>query len=74
MASVKKKKDKRVEKEYWEEIELTDPNTGKKIKQRIKVIKYKTVSTYKPIGNKGIVEELYDGEHDIDDDFTDEKI
>ena len=47
---VKKKEDKKdvkskrrdiyVEKEYWEEIELTDPLTGKIIKQRVKIQRF----------------------------------
>ena len=38
----KKRKDRRVESEYYDEVEFTDPSTGKKIKQKVKVTKYKT--------------------------------
>lgn len=70
MASSKKRKDKRIETEYWEEIEVTDPKTGKKFKQKVKVVRYKAVPAHKPVGNKGIVEELYDSDYD---DLTDEE-
>lgn len=52
-----KKKDPRIEEEFYEEIEVTCPNTGKKIKQKVKVTRYKAVGP-KPVGNKGISEEL----------------
>lgn len=38
----KKRKDRRVEREYYDFIEVTDPTTGKVIKQRVKVTKFKT--------------------------------
>ena len=50
----KKRKDNRIEKEYFEEIELTDPN-GKKIVQNVKITRYRAVGSA-PIGNKGIPE------------------
>jgi len=34
-----------IEKEYWEEIEITCPDTGKKIKQKVKVTRYKARPT-----------------------------
>jgi hypothetical protein len=52
----KKRKDPRIESEFYEEIELTDPITGEIIKQRVKIIRYKPVGD-KKIGNKGLVEE-----------------
>jgi hypothetical protein len=36
-----KKKEDNIEKEYWEEVELTDPTTGKVFKQKVKITKYK---------------------------------
>ncbi len=45
MARKRKKKQvvkkPQVEKEYWEEIEITDPDTGKTIKQKVKVTRFK---------------------------------
>lgn len=38
----KKRKDRRVEQEYFELIEVKDPSTGEIIKQRVKITKYKT--------------------------------
>lgn len=52
----KKRKDKRIEKEYFEEIELTDPITGEKAIHRVKITRYKAISE-KPVGNKGLIEE-----------------
>lgn len=33
-----------LEKEYWDEIEVYDPNTGKTTTQKIKVQRFKTIS------------------------------
>ena len=52
----KKRKDTRIEKEYFEEIEVTDPSTGEVIIQKVKIVRYKAVGS-KPIGNKGIPDE-----------------
>jgi len=38
----KKRKDRRVEREYTEMMEVIDPKTGLTIKQKVKVTKYKT--------------------------------
>ena len=65
----KKRKDPRVECEYEEEVELTDPETGKKFKQKVKITRYKAVGK-KPVGNKGIAEELEEIEQEWDE--TDE--
>lgn len=54
MKKDKKKKDDSIEKEYFEEIELTDPITGKKFLQKVKITRYKTLST----NNKSVIEEL----------------
>lgn len=32
----------KIESEYWEDIEVTDPATGKIIQQRVKVTRYKS--------------------------------
>lgn len=37
----RKRKDPRIECEYYEEIEITNPKTGKVIKQKVKVTRYK---------------------------------
>jgi hypothetical protein len=37
----KKRKDRRVEREYSDWVEVTDPVTGKKIKQKVKITRYK---------------------------------
>ena len=46
-------KDRRIEKEYFEEIEVTDPN-GKLIKQTVKITRYKAVGS-KPVGRKDLL-------------------
>jgi hypothetical protein len=56
----RKKKDKNIEKEYWEEVEFLDKSTGKMIKQKVKVVRYKTVLDSKD--KKSILEELGDEE------------
>lgn len=61
----KKRKDPRIEEEYFEEIEVTCPATGKLIKQKVKITRYKAVGE-KKVGNKGVVEEIED---DIDIDY-----
>lgn len=38
----KKRKDRRVEKEYFDWIEVKDPTTGNVIRQKVKITKYKT--------------------------------
>ena len=53
----KKRKDPTIQEEYWEEIETTCPATGKLIKQKIKITRYKAVGA-KPVGKKGVTEEL----------------
>lgn len=50
----KTKKDSRIESEYFEDVEITDPVTGKKIIQRVKIVRYKTV---KNESAKGVLEE-----------------
>ena len=52
----KKRKDNRIEKEYFEEIEITNPNTGEKSFHKVKITRYKAVGE-KSIGNKGLIEE-----------------
>lgn len=52
----KKRKDPRVETEFYEEVEITDPVTGKKIVQKVLVTRYKPIGE-KVIGNKGLPEE-----------------
>lgn len=61
----KKRKDPRIEQEYFEDIEVTNPKTGEKIIQRVKITRYK--STGGPIepGNKGISQDIEDS--DLDD-------
>lgn len=59
-----KKKDQRIEKEYFEEIEITCPKTGKLKKQKVKVTRYKAIGE-RPIGNKGIVSEELEEELDL---------
>jgi hypothetical protein len=60
----RKRKDKRIEKEYWEEMEITDPVTGEIKKHKVKITRYKAVPAYKPVGNKGVIEELEDEEYE----------
>jgi hypothetical protein len=50
------KKNDNIETEYWEVIELTDPITGKKFSQKVKIIKYKTPN----LSSKSIADELED--------------
>ena len=40
----KKRKDNRIEKEYFEEVEVIDPN-GNKIVQKVKVTRYKALGS-----------------------------
>lgn len=54
-----KKKDPKLEVEYFEEIELTDPITGKVFKQKVLIKRYKPIAD-KLVGNKGLMEELED--------------
>lgn len=48
----RKRKDPRIEKEYFEEIELTDPVTGEKTIQKVKITRYKPSGMPKPLGDK----------------------
>ena len=68
----KKRKDNRIESEYTDEIEITDPVTGKVSIHKVKVVRYKSAAE-KQIGQKGISEEL-EGSEDLvyDWDFTEE--
>lgn len=50
------KKTDDIEKEYFEEVELTDPITGKRFKQKVKIIRYKTQNADK----KSVLDELED--------------
>jgi hypothetical protein len=59
----KKRKDNRIESEYVDEIEITDPITGKVFKHKVKVTRYKSAAE-KQIGQKGISEEL-EGSEDL---------
>lgn len=47
MSKKKKKEDDNVEEEFFEEMELTDPVTGKKFTQKVKITRYKPVSIKK---------------------------
>ena len=68
----KKRKDNRVEMEYTDEIELTDPDTGKVTIHKVKVTRYKS-AVEKQIGQKGISEELETSEDlAYDWDFTEQ--
>lgn len=58
----KKRKDNRIEKEYFEEVEIIDPQ-GNKIVQKVKITRYKTIGD-KPVGNKGIPSEEIEYEED----------
>ena len=60
----KKRKDNRVELEYWEDIEVTDPKTGEKVIKKIKITRYKTVKE-RELGKKGISEEIENGLDDL---------
>ena len=57
----KKRKDARIEAEYFDKIEITDPITGKKSTHKVKITRYKS-AVKKQIGQKGISEELEDSE------------
>jgi len=50
------KKNDNVELEYWEEVVLTDPTTGKKFTQKVKITRYKSQTNK----DKGVIEELED--------------
>lgn len=66
-----KKKDDRIEVEYFEEIEYTCSKTGEKKIKQVKVTRYKAVGE-RPVGNKGLPEleeDLsFDNSNDIDQD------
>lgn len=53
----KKRKDPRIEREYFDDIEITNPVTGEKSIQKVKITRYKAVGAPKEIEKKGIVEE-----------------
>lgn len=61
---INKKKDPKLEVEYFEEIELTDPITGKVFKQKVLIKRYKPIAD-KLVGMKGLMEEL----EDLDESF-----
>lgn len=63
----KKRKDPRIESEYFEEIEITNPITGKKETHKAKITRYKAVGE-KLIGNKGVSDELDEFEYTLDND------
>jgi hypothetical protein len=71
VAPKKKRKDSRVESEYIDEIEITDPVTGKVSIHKVKVTRYKSAAE-KQIGQKGISEELDGEDLAYDWDFTEE--
>lgn len=50
----KEKLDPLVESEVFEEVEFTDPKTGKRVKQKVKIVRYKTIP-YKAI--RSVLEE-----------------
>ena len=56
----KKRKDPRIEEEYYEEVEVTDPVTGEKITTKVKITRYKSAGGPKKVGNKGLEDELLD--------------
>lgn len=64
----KKRKDPRIEEEYFEDIEVTCPATGELIKQKVKIVRYKAVGE-KKVGKKGVVEEIEE-EPDLKWDLT----
>lgn len=53
----RKRKDPRIESEYFEEMEFTDPTTGKKYTQKVKITRYKAAGAPKVEGNKGLPDE-----------------
>lgn len=55
--SKKPRKDPRIESEWFEDVEITDPKTGKKQIHRVKVTRYKPVKDERA---KGIFEEEAD--------------
>lgn len=63
------KKNDNIDSEYWEDVVLTDPTTGKKFTQKVKITRYKSPD----IKDKGVTEELEDDlpivipEEDIED-------
>jgi hypothetical protein len=63
------KKNDNIESEYWEEVVLTDPTTGKKLTQKVKITRYKSQVNK----DKGVTEEIEDDlpailpEEDLDD-------
>ena len=60
----KKRKDSRIESEYLDEIEITDPITGKNSIHKVKVTRYKS-AVKKQINQKGI-SEILEGSEDLD--------
>lgn len=63
----KKRKDPRIEQEYFEDIEVTNPKTGEKIIQRVKITRYKYTGGPIEPGNKGISQDLDLEDSDLDD-------
>jgi hypothetical protein len=56
-----KRKDPRIECEYFEDIEVVNPKTGEKTIQKVKVTRYKAAGGPKELGNKGVSEEIEEG-------------
>lgn len=55
--------DVEIEKEYFEEVTVTDPDTGEKITQKVKIIKYKSRSSFKDINevkSKSIQDDIFE--------------
>jgi len=63
----KVRKDSRIELEYFEDMEITNPKTGEKTIQKVKVTRYKSMEE-KIVGNKGVAEEL-ELEVEVEGDF-----
>lgn len=63
-----------IEKEYWEEMELTCPSTGKKIKKRVKITRYKSRPAYNgPSHDDDFLDKIQECGHDdsIEPEFED---
>lgn len=50
------KKNENIESEYFEDVTLTDPITGKTFTQKVKIVRYKTPE----VKNRSVAEELED--------------
>lgn len=68
----KKRKDPRIECEYFEDMEITDPKTGQKTIQKVKITRYKAAGGPKEFGNKGVAEEIEEEQFDFNWDFEGE--